>query len=96
MFVTAQLAIDKIEVTISVDWRTGKNHKQSVIELDDKTILLNHTDQCIVDGDLVTEFARMPRLEEHYYHLFSEMDSTSNLQQSRSIHHVLTEVYKQL
>ena len=96
LFVTAQLAIDGIEVTISVDWRTGKNHKQTVIELDDRMVILNHSDQCIIDRDSVTEYARMPRLQEHYYRLFSEMDATSNLEQSRSIHRVLTEVYTRL
>ena len=94
--VTAQLCIDGVEAAISVDWRNGKNHKQSLIILEDRTVLVNHSDQRVVDGTSVTEYARMPRLDEHYYQLFGKMDGTSNGQQSRSIHRVLMEVQARL
>ena len=94
--VLVQLCIDGVEVAISVDWRNGKNHKQSEIVLADRTISINHSDQCVVDGAAVMEYARMPRLEEHYCCLFGKMDDTPNAEQSHSIHRVLMEVQARL
>lgn len=96
LYVRAKLQIDGVTVTITVDWRCHRNYKETVVKFADKSVRICHTDQSIVDGETVMQYARMPRLDEHYYAMFTHMDQTSNAAQSRLVHQVLLEVNKTL
>lgn len=96
LYAHVKLQIDGVMVTITIDWRNKRNHKESLITFSTKTVRICHSDQSIVDGKLSTSYYRMPRLDEHYYNMFTNLDDTFNISQSRSIHEVLLEVNKAL
>lgn len=96
LYAYAKLQIDGVIVNITIDWRNKKNHKESLITFSDKTVRICHSEQSITCGEITTSYYRMPRLDEHYYNMFTNLNDTSDISQSRSIHEVLLEVNKAL
>lgn len=92
IYANARLLIDGIKTEITVDWRKGKDQKESYITLGDRTVYINHSAQSITDGGKTVEYGRMERLAEHYYCLFKNFDQTSNADMSLLIHKFLLEV----
>lgn len=96
LFVDVSLMIDGIPVNLQVDWTTHQNRKESTITLADRTIHIHHSDQCIIDGDNRIPCGRKERLDEHYFTLFTEMDSSPNENFSKAVHQLLLEVNQKL
>lgn len=96
VFVNAKLIIDKIPVEITIDWCKGINQKESYITLGEKTLYINHSAQTIQTHQGSVDYSRMPRLDEHYNCLFTNMDQSSNADFSHSVHKALFEVDNKL
>ena len=95
IYVNVKLIADGVPTEITIDWRLGKDSKQTLVKLDDRWVRIGHSEQCIEDVD-VTQYARMPRLEEHYKHLLGTFDGSSNADLSRSVHEILFKVRESL
>lgn len=91
IYAKVNLCIDGIPTEIVVDWRQGEERKDSFVKIEDRWVHVNHAAQSIEDGT-VTEYARMPRLEEHYRYLFEHLDDQSNGDFVRLVHEVLFRV----
>ena len=96
VYARAELLLDGVRTEITVDWRKGINHKESYVKLGGQTVHINHSAQSICTDGTVTDFARQPRLDEHYLHLFKTMDGSSNTALSRSVHKILFQVNEAL
>lgn len=91
VYVAVELMVDGVPTKITVDWREGKNHKESRFLYRGRWVRIDHSGQYI-DDDGITEYGRMSRMQEHYYHLFSQMELTSNADFSRDVHEILYKV----
>ena len=87
-----ELMIDKVKVSIRVDWRNNKNSKKSYLIYDGKRIEINHSEQSIVGIDKTALFNSMNRLSRHYYNYFSYFDYSTNYEETIKIHDVLLKV----
>lgn len=96
VYAKAELLLDGVKTLITVDWRQGINHKESYVTLEDQTVHINHSAQSICAGGTVTDYARLPRLDEHYLSLFQTIDGSSNGDFSRSVHKILFQVNEAL
>jgi len=95
VYANVALLIDGIKTRIGIDWCQGKDQKETYVKLDGRWIHIDHTRQCIDDGEAV-EYAQMPRLEQHYKYLFGTFTGQSNAEISRSIHEILFKVREKL
>ena len=91
VYVSVELMIDGVPTKITVDWRKGKNYKESRFLYQGRWVRIDHSGQCIDDGG-ITEYGRMSRMQEHYYCLFSQMEFSSNVDFSRDVHEILYKV----
>lgn len=92
IYAKADLLLDGVKTTITVDWRKGINQKESYVTVDGKTVYINHSAQSLVVDGVVTDYTQMPRLDEHYRGLFRDMDGSANTAFSRSVHNILLKV----
>lgn len=96
LFVNAQLCIDGVDVTITVDWRQKIDCKKTVMVYDGREIVMDHSNQCLIDGDQRFDHQRMERLQEHYYGYFNAFSEANNEEDTRQVHHFLFEVDEEL
>ncbi|MDD6478602.1 MAG: Gfo/Idh/MocA family oxidoreductase [Oscillospiraceae bacterium] len=92
LYASAELLIDKVRVSISVDWRSHKTLKESYITLSDKKVYINHSEQSLSDNTGSVSLAKRERMTEHYYNLFTRLDGRENTESARLIHKFLLEV----
>ncbi len=95
VYVSVRILIDGIETEITVDWRNNTDQKESYVTIQNKEIYINHSGQSITNTT-ITEYERMPRLDEHYNCLFQNFDYKSNADFSRSVHEFLFKVNEML
>ena len=91
VYARVELIIDGVPAEIAIDWRLGKDKKESFVKICDRWVHVDHSEQKIEDGG-VSEYTRMPRLNEHYKYLFETFEEKSNTEFSRSVHKALFEV----
>lgn len=91
VYAKANLVIDGVPTEIIIDWRQGKNQKESFVKIAGRWVHINHSGQCIVDGGVMA-YGRMDRMDQHYQYLFSTLEGKSNVEFSRSVHETLFKV----
>ena len=96
LFVEAELLIDGVRVSISVDWREQKNPKFSRLLLDGRAIEVDHMARTVTDGASCVSYAEGDRLLEHYLNLFEHAEMAGAGESTHRIHQILFEVAKQL
>jgi len=92
IYCKAELEIDGVPATITVDWTNGINSKKTRLLYHDREILINHSEQAIVDGETVHNCNTMPRLTRHYYNYFTRLRLDGNYSETVAIHRLLFKV----
>jgi hypothetical protein len=92
LFVQAELLIDGVRVTITVDWRKQRNPKQSRLLVGDRSIAVDHMARTLADGDAVAQYATGERLLEHYLNFFKNAEIAGAGEAALRIHQILFEV----
>ncbi len=92
VYCSVQLIIDGITTTITVDWTKRSDIKRTRIMYGGREVLLNHTDQLVLDGGKTYRYDSKPRLASHYYNFFTGKDFKSNYIESSAIHGTLLKV----
>lgn len=95
IYAKVKLLIDSVPVSIEVDWRHGVNKKISYLKYDSRDIVIDHSNQTIIDGENKYQYDDMPRLTRHYYNYFTSYQGVDNFIESKLIHKVLLEVVKE-
>ena len=92
IYADVRLVMDGVKIHITVDWRNGQNRKESFVVYDGRTIHLNHSGQCIVDGEDTVDCVFMERLQQHYYHYFRNFSGNADVPSAQRIHEILFQV----
>lgn len=92
-----KLLIDGVAINLCVDWTRNRNLKLTKINFEDNsTLLINHSEQSIKDGDKEISFKQMDRLDQHYYNFFVSFKGESNIEQAEKINNVLFKINDRL
>jgi len=92
IFIDIVLLIDNIEVNINIDWTKHQNKKESYVIYDNKKVIIDHSNQIVVDNNQKIELNDMIRLQRHYYNYFKNYNETINSKNTYLIHKLLFEV----
>ena len=92
VYVNASLVIDGIPTYITIDWRLHTNSKSSYVIYDGRRVDINHSGQCIGDGENSIDVGVMERMQQHYYNFFKRFNGNTDEDASLRIHRFLLEV----
>ena len=87
-----ELLIDGVEVEIKVDWQQHQNKKESFVIYEGRKIIIDHSNQTIIDDKTIIRLDDMLRLQRHYYNYFKNYKENIDYESSYLIHKVLFEV----
>jgi len=96
IFVSVDMCIDGVKTNIVVDWRKHMDNKSTRIVYEGRRIDINNSAQRIEDGNNIVDCYHMERLPQHYYNYFKNYSEQPDVDLSRDIHRVLTEVAAKL
>ncbi len=96
IYVKVILAVDGVDVNIVVDWRKQINNKTTFLVYDGKPMILNSSEQKIVYERKEYNFAKMDRLQAHYYNYFKNYEGEGNEQNNKKINDILLFVNEKL
>lgn len=92
IMIDVNLLIDNVEIEIIVDWQQHQNKKESYVIYDNRLVIIDHSNQSIIDGDKIMKYDDMIRLQRHYYNYFKNYNESANYEDSYLIHKLLFEV----
>lgn len=92
IYVDLDMHIDCVKTNIVVDWRQHTDNKSTWVVYNGRKIVINNSAQRIEDRDKVVDCYHMERLPQHYYNYFKKFNEQPDVDTSRDIHRVLTEV----
>ena len=94
IYIDIELLIDNVKTNINIDWTIHKNKKESFVIYDNKKIIIDHSNQTIIDQgqNKIIELNDMIRLRRHYYNYFTNYKEITNSNMTYLIHKVLFEI----
>jgi hypothetical protein len=96
IYVKADLQIDGVQASITVDWRKHDNPKSARIVAGGRSILVDHLARTLTDGEQVSHYATGERLLQHYLGFFTNADIRGVDENAERIHQILFEVKERL